>query len=159
MQQHRNCASFLFGALVVSFISVTLLYWRSEKCRSSWINYNLYPINSPTDDMLWQSSSFSPTLWLNSYSACQEQCCEMPSPTLLQKLIALPADLGELQSGHVWWLLCSSLMGSISRCCQSNWFSFRVSEDGILQGRTTIFHSCHCWKTAGAVFPYSQPGR
>lgn len=155
MQQHQNCVSFLFGALVVSFMSVTLPYWGSEKCRSSWISYNLYPINSPTDDMLWQSSSFSPTLQLNSYSACQELHCETASPALLQKPIALLVNLGELQSGHVWWLLCSSLTGNISRCCQSKWFSIGVSEDGIFQRRTTVFHFCYCWKTAGAFLALS----
>lgn len=65
--------------------------------------------------------------------------------------------VGGLQITHRR-LLCSPSKESIPRCCQSHWASFRVSESGIFQGRTSIFHSCYCWKTPGARFAFSQPG-
>lgn len=107
--------------------------------------------------MLWQSSGFSPTLQLNSYSASQEPGCEKPSQQCCESWLPFCG---------CWWaadqtcvrLLCSPSKESMPRCCQSHWFSFGVGEGGIFQGRTSMFHSCYCRKTAGARFAPSQPG-
>lgn len=109
--------------------------------------------------MLWQSSSFPPPPPSSlTLSLPVRNCTGNTFPTVLQKLTALLVDDDELQSGHVWWLRCSSVKRSIPRCCQSNWFSFRVVKVVYFRAALPFFHSCYCWKTARAAFTYSQPG-
>lgn len=48
--------------------------------------------------MLWQSSGFSPTLQLNSYSACQELGCGNPSLQGWESCESPSVGVGELQT-------------------------------------------------------------
>lgn len=64
--------------------------------------------------------------------------------------------VGGLQTTH-GRLLCSPSRESIPRCCQSHWASFRVSEGGVFQGRTSTFIPVERPLVPG-LLPLSQGG-